>query len=517
MANTLTSKAKINIIRRLVIAGPVNKYQLAKDLQISKNTVYRHVQDFIEMERQYPGRIHDEGFFMPRKKFVMPPSARQLEMIEVFPLLMDRIKTPYLRNAHVWEIYRSLYPNGLKYGSFHKYFTLWRNENDVCIYSNNKITHINEADALILKDWRNSNSRRKWEKAIVIQGSYNGISVQKLAEQVEVSIKTLQHWIVRYQTKGIADFYDKPYTKNPAMIDQVRIKESNLMKLIHETPKLHGINRPAWQIKDLSATYKKVHGENMCVQSVSDYLKKNGYSIKRAKNVLTSPDPKFREKLAHLKNILGNLGTNDRFFSIDEYGPFAVKIKGGRSLVKDNDLKVIPARQKSKGWFICTAALELSTNQITHFYSYTKNTDEMIKLIALLLIQYRTQDKLYLSWDAAIWHQSKKLKAHLEVMNSAEYRAAQHTPVVELTPLPASAQFLNVIESVFSGMSRSIIHNSDYESKHDCQMAIDRYFQERNEHFLLNPKRAGKKIWGKELVKPVFDESHNCKDPRYTW
>jgi len=74
---------------------------------------------------------------------------------------------------------------------------------------------------------------------------------------------------------------------------------------------------------------------------------------------------------------------------------------------------------------------------------------------------------------------------------------------------------LNVIESVFSGMSRAIIHNSDYISVDECKDAIDRYFVERNQQFLENPKRAGNKIWGKEITKAKFLESNNCKDPRY--
>ena len=41
---------------------------------------------------------------------------------------------------------------------------------------------------------------------------------------------------------------------------------------------------------------------------------------------------------------------------------------------------------------------------------------------------------------------------------------AHGTARVELAPLPASAQFLDVIESVFSGLARAIIHNSDYSS-----------------------------------------------------
>jgi hypothetical protein len=80
-------------------------------------------------------------------------------------------------------------------------------------------------------------------------------------------------------------------------------------------------------------------------------------------------------------------------------------------------------------------------------------------------------------------------------------------------PLPVGAQFLNVIESVFSGMARAVIHNSDYQSVNECKQAIDRYFKERNEAYLRNPKRAGKKIWGSERIEPIFNEANNCKDP----
>ena len=72
-----------------------------------------------------------------------------------------------------------------------------------------------------------------------------------------------------------------------------------------------------------------------------------------------------------------------------------------------------------------------------------------------------------------------------------------------------------MIESVFSGMARSVIHNSDYKAVDDAKAAIDRYFAERNAHFLRCPKRAGRKIWGEEREAADFSEANNCKDPRY--
>ena len=163
---------------------------------------------------------------------------------------------------------------------------------------------------------------------------------------------------------------------------------------------------------------------------------------------------------------------------------------------------------------ILTAALELSGNQVTHFYSEKKNTAEMIRMMEVLVEKYHDRRKLYLSWDAASWHISKRLSQRIEEQN-AFVLGGCGGPMVETSPLPSGAQFLNVIESVFSGMARSVIHNSDYKTLDEAKAAIDRYFGDRNTHFQQHPKRAGRKIWGQERELPDFSEANNCKDPHY--
>jgi hypothetical protein len=158
---------------------------------------------------------------------------------------------------------------------------------------------------------------------------------------------------------------------------------------------------------------------------------------------------------------------------------------------------------------IVTAAIELSTNQVTHFYSTKKNTAEMIRMMEALAEQYRDRRKIYLSWDAASWHISRGLFKRVD-----EHNAGVTGPIVETAPLPTRAQFLNVIESIFSGMARAVIHSSNYQSVDEAKAAIDRYFDERNAYFKQHPKRAGGKIWRKEPEAAVFSDSNNCKDPR---
>lgn len=283
-----------------------------------------------------------------------------------------------------------------------------------------------------------------------------------------------------------------------------------LFGLLHEPPSLSGYNRTSWRLEDLRDALAR-RGVPACTEVIREAIRNAGFRWKAAKVVLTSTDPEYREKLARVQDVLSNLGEDERFFSVDEYGPFAVKAKAGRLLVGPDEQPSVAQWQKSKGWLILTAAVELSRNRVTHLYSGAKNTTEMIRMATVLLEEYAGARTLYLSWDAASWHVSKKLHSFIEERNNR----ADGAPRIELVPLPASAQFLNVIESVFSGMARAIIHNSDYPSVDQAKAAIDRYFRERNDHFERHPKRAGRAIWGKERVPAEFDAANNSKDPRY--
>jgi len=287
-----------------------------------------------------------------------------------------------------------------------------------------------------------------------------------------------------------------------------------LFGILHSPPRDHGFNRTTWKVKDIACVMGRI-GMPIGKKRVGAIIRNAGYRFMKAREVLTSNDPDYREKVDRIHRILSTLKRTERFFSIDEFGPFAIKKHGGRRLVGPGEYPTVPQFQKSKGRLIVTAALELSTNQVTHFYSSGKNTDEMIRLLEVLLSQYRDCTRLYISWDAAGWHASKRFAKKVEEINSRRYRRAQGTPKVVLAPLPAGAQFLNVIESVFSGLAVSVIHSSDYASAGDAKTAIDRHFAERNLHFQQNPKRAGDKIWGKERVASIFQEGQNCKNPRF--
>lgn len=347
-------------------------------------------------------------------------------------------------------------------------------------------------------------------RSIAILSYMRGISPTSICPFLQISSGSLFRYLRAFRKGGTKELFDRK-TRS----DKKSAQEANrtaVFSVLHSPPATHGINRTSWRMADLQRVLSQ-EGHPMGCDTIRTIIQEAGWKWKHARFVLTSNDPDYRAKVDAIKKILAELEPDEAFFSIDEYGPFAVKKKGGVKRVAPGEQYIVPQWQRSKGWAILTAALELSTNQVTHFYSRKKNTDEMIKMADLLRTQYRSHRTIYLSWDAASWHVSKNLSVYLEKVN--QEAQTEGFPIIKTAPLPACAQFLNVIESVFSGMARATVHNSDYTSVDAAKEAIDRHFEQRNAYFLEHPKRAGQKIWGKERVPSVFAEAHNCKDPMY--
>lgn len=347
-------------------------------------------------------------------------------------------------------------------------------------------------------------------RALAILGLWRGFPVRWVCACLSLSKKTLRRYRELFK-RGGADALLAPQVRSTRKTEDEATKAA-VFRTLHEPPSTHGFNRTSWRMADLCAVVAR-RGTPACPQVVRAITKAAGYRWCKARTVLTSSDPEYAEKLARVRAILAALQPDEAFFSIDEFGPFAVRMRAGRRLVPPGEMPTVPQWQPSRGSLILTAALELSSNQVAHFYSEAKNTAEMIRMLDLLAARYRDRRRIFLSWDAASWHVSKKLKARIAELN--EIAATGGGPLVETAPLPTGAQFLNVIEAVFSGMARAIIHNSDYADEAAAKAAIDRYLADRNAAFLRRPRRAGRKIWSREPALAAFSDAGNFKDPLF--
>jgi transposase len=352
---------------------------------------------------------------------------------------------------------------------------------------------------------------RHRNRALGILGYYKGIDKAVIQDHLFIQSGTIRSYVSNYQKYGIDQAISS--RKRKLKYENDTLKEK-IIEILHSPPSEYGFNRSSWILDDIKEVMQR-KGFPISKNYVSKLISLSGFKYYKAKVALTSTDPNYREKVEIIKDILRNLSPRDKFFSIDEYGPIAIKIHGGKSLSENGTPKIVPQWQRTKGSLILTAALNLADNQLVHFYSDKKNTKEMLRLIELILARYSKSERIYLSWDSASWHMSKELFAYVDKHNITRTEICNRFPEIILAPLPSCAQFLNVIESVFSGLARAIIHNSDYNSIDECKEAIDKYIANRNKHFLDNPQKAGNKIWGKERTIAEFKESNSCKDPAY--
>jgi transposase len=505
-------KAKKDEIRRHYIAGQLNVQNIAEQLELRRGTVRFYINEFRVLEKEQPDKLHDFSFFIGKDK-VTKDTAWYKNLVCALPKLIAAEKGPVIVAAELFRKYHASYPDEYSEPRFYYLFKRWFGKHEAELSAKRLAEKFTPAELAILRRWRKSNDRRLWQVAVTLMTVYTYHSFGKLAERIECTHTTMLKWLHAYEAKGL-DGVNRPGNKKPIREGrkaEIERKMDDVVHLVRQSPKLHGIDKTAWTITDLAYVFGKIRGTPISISQMSLYLKRRNIRYRRSREILVSSDPQFFEKYEEIQRILGGLGEKEKFFSIDEYGPKSVRPKGGHQLVTRGELPVYQKVDKGKGWFICTCALELATNQLSWFYSRKKDTEEIIKLIDALTLEYQQQERLYLSWDAASWHDSQQLRDYLAEINEADYRLKLKTPEIVVVPLPTKTPHLNVIESVFSGMSKSVIHNSDYDSVEQCTDAIDRYFNRRNRHFRKNPQHAGNKIWGKEKVKPKFDKANICR------
>ena len=357
---------------------------------------------------------------------------------------------------------------------------------------------------------RKSHDKRKWAKAVVILDSKKG-GPKYLAEKIEVFPNRVKNWIKIYNASGLDKLLEPRRQNKPKIEKRIQLRANRILEIFHQPPNTFGINRSNWTISALNEIYVKKYNDKISISTTGQLLRKiSGYSRKKTRQRLTSSDPDYREKVDLLLKVLHSLKENEELFFIDEVGPMQVKKYGGRTYFHKNYIRKIPVNAKSKGSIIFSAALSAKSNQISWMFNKSKNSEAMIKLIEMIYNQYNKLSKIYITWDAASWHNSEELITWLDEFNR-KTNVLRIGPIIEFIPLPSCAQFLDIIESVFSIMKRTIIHLSNYQSVNQMKTAISLHFQERNDFFKKNPKRAGNKIWSLDF----FDDNENIRHGNY--
>lgn len=350
---------------------------------------------------------------------------------------------------------------------------------------------LSDEETKALNRYKAANHKKYSKKAIALLMANEGRTLVEVMEATHAAPRTIYRWLSNFNRDRLESIKVRVNAPKKEMVKVER--QTRVIDIIHKMPSLYGINRTSWTYGAIAESYEKEYDIPISKGQIQAVIKNTGYSWRRARMVLTSPDPEYKAKVERILDTLQGLKEGERFFFIDEVGPYRVKKYGGQRLSLKDQIETIPAQQKGRGKVQFVAALEAVTNQLTWRFTADKSAFSIVSFIEKLAAGYEYCPAIYLTWDAISVHGSKTVTEWIAAHNKAAKR-----PHIEVVPLPSNAQFLNVIEAVFGGMKRAVICNSDYACPSEMQEAIARHFEERNQYYRDNPKRAGNKIWDKQ-------------------
>jgi len=131
-------------------------------------------------------------------------------------------------------------------------------------------------------------------RALTIIFYLYGIDNKTIMEFLYISRNTVKRYIRKFQDYGIDSLLDTRH--NVIRILEDPNLQEKLLSILHCPPKEFGYNRTAWTIKLLKLELEN-QGYPVGKNNVSKIIKNAGYRFWKAKEVLTSNDPNYKEKL----------------------------------------------------------------------------------------------------------------------------------------------------------------------------------------------------------------------------
>lgn len=237
---------KIKILYEVYSNDEINIRATAKKYRISRNALKKYLNALNTYKEETADDKNNVKSYIAYLQNSNKNHRTYTSLKNYFPKVYRSIIEFKSNRKIEWEKYNENNLVGISYTQFTFHFSRWLKENDLII--RRKVNPIQEIritdnDLSLLNKWRRSNDKRKWEKAVVLLDLEKGKSITEISKKIERSRRKIIRWAKSYQKNGLISLETKQKKLNDSIIKNIETKKSNLMKLIHETPKSHGINR----------------------------------------------------------------------------------------------------------------------------------------------------------------------------------------------------------------------------------------------------------------------------------
>ena len=218
------------------------------------------------------------------------------------------------------------------------------------------------------------NGRRiERKKAATILARKRGIPNATISEILHSARRTTRRYFKIYSEAGPSVLF-RSSMQQPRTQSEDPEKTRHILELLHQKPTSFGINRTSWTQRALIQAYKERYNETISRGAITRLIKRAGYGWRRARRVLTSPDPNYIDKVELLLRTMMSLTDSELLFFLDEWGPVQVRKRGGKAYCAKNNIPRIPRHESPRGTVALVAALSATTNQMTWMFATSKGS-----------------------------------------------------------------------------------------------------------------------------------------------
>lgn len=325
-------------------------------------------------------------------------------------------------------------------------------------------------------------------RARIVVLSADGRKVSEIAEMVGVSLVTVYKVIERFNENGLESLEPGKSPGRPPKFSTTC--SDKLIELVRKKPADFGIESGVWTLEEAAkAAQDQRIVESICPESMRQVLLRAGLSWKRVKAWIAPSDPAYEIKKNRRDWAIATALSSDDYdleFA-DESWFVAQQASGimnpqmGSAWTEDGKLVKVPAsRSKGKMTLSIYAGLSLKSGQINYRFTHKNNTDQTIEYLKMRSEQCKAKGlkRLYIVWDNASFHISKKLKGWLRDYNKGVRKSGG--TLIHLVALPSKSPWLNPIEAVFRWLKRRALLCRIHETLEVLTQTVTECISRRN-------------------------------------
>jgi transposase len=154
---------------------------------------------------------------------------------------------------------------------------------------------LSQEDCKTAKQWLHSNSGSEVRHALVLLYLNQGKPVSQVALSVGLHPERVRQLVRLYRKKGMKELRAKPKPGRPEKLNQEF--RHRLVELVRTPPRKHNFQSNLWTLKMLQQVLVRLEwGQQVCLETIRNQLRKAGWSYQRAKAWIISPDPDYELK-----------------------------------------------------------------------------------------------------------------------------------------------------------------------------------------------------------------------------